>query len=162
MASDLLILELAEAASSPPRSDELRALCPSDRESLAAAYLAAYPPGVAAATLDEALQEIDDTFAGEYGELREDLTRVAEVEGRAVGTILVVTRSIWDAELDGPFVIDLFVHPNASGRGIGRSLLDGAIACAKAAGDETLSLRIGEGTSAAALALYGRAGFRPL
>ena len=160
MVSDLMTLELAERAKTPAGTVEVREILAADREPLAAAYLAAYLPGVAAASIDEALQEIDDTFAGEFGELRPDLTKVAVVDGRPVGTILVVKRSIWDGDLDGPFIIDLFVHPDAGGRGIGRTLLGRAIESAAAAGDEVLSLRFGEGTSEAALTLYVDAGFR--
>lgn len=140
-------------------SVELRAIRTSDRDALATAYLAAYPPGVAAASLDDAQQEMDDTLAGEFGKPRLDLTRVATLQDRPVGAILVVDKSIWDRQLDGPFIIDLFVHPDIRGVGVGRALLDEAVHACAAAGDGTLSLRLGEGTSPAAHALYARAGF---
>ncbi len=163
MPSDLMTLTLSGRVTRPPlKIDEvkLRALEVSDRDALAAAYLAAYPPGVAAASLGDAEQEMDATFNGEFGTLRPDLTRVAEVQGLPVGAILIVEKSIWDPQLDGPFIIDLFVHPDATGTGVGRALLDHAVHACAAAGDATLSLRIGEGTSSAAHALYARVGFK--
>lgn len=164
MPSDLMTLTLTGRSTTPATIDtvELRPIQLSDRDALADAYLAAYPPGVAATTLSDAQQEMDDTFAGEFGTLRPDLTRVAVLQGRPVGAILVVGKSIWDPQLRGPFIIDLFVHPDVKGMGVGRALLDEAVHACAMAGDATVSLRIGEGTSPAAHALYARAGFEPL
>lgn len=162
MPSDLLTLTLAGHFTTPVvpvGAVELRAIQLSDRDTLAAAYFAAYPPGVAAATLSEAQQEMDQTFAGDFGTLRSDLTRVATLHRLPVGAILVVEKSIWDPQLEGPFIIDLFVHPDVKGMGLGRALLDEVIHACGAAGDATLSLRTGDGTSPAAHALYARAGF---
>ncbi len=161
MPSDLMTLSLTGRTTTPVNIEavELRAIQTSDRDPLATAYLAAYPPGVAASNLSDAQQEVDDTFAGEFGTLRHDLTRVATLQGRPVGAILVVEKSIWDPELDGPFIIDLFVHPDVQGMGVGQALLDEAVHACAAAGDATLSLRFGDGTSPAAHALYTRAGF---
>ena len=47
------------------------------------------------------------------------------------------------------------------GRGFGRQLVTAAMRACRSAGDATLSLRIGEGTSDAARALYRDLGFRP-
>ena len=159
-----MTLTLAGRLTTPSTIDavELRPIQLSDRDALADAYLAAYPPGVAASSLGEAQQEMDESFAGEFGTLRPDLTQVAALQGRLVGAILVVDRSIWDPQLDGPFIIDLFVHPDLKGMGVGRALLDEAIHACATAGDVTLSLRIGDGTSPAAHALYARAGFERL
>lgn len=41
---------------------------------------------------------------------------------------MVVTHSIWDEHLTGPFIIDLFIDPHARGKGIGRALVQHAIA----------------------------------
>lgn len=81
------------------------------------------------------------------------------MDGEPAGAVLTVTRSIWDADLPGPFVIDLFVTPRHRGRSVGRVLIDGAIAECRACTDITLSLRVGKGTSAAAHALYAKLGF---
>ncbi len=163
MPSDLLTLALQPHEELQPHSDP--SLVPMDlrwRDQLALAYLDAYPPGVAAENLDDARQDIDDTFAGEYGTLRNDASWVALQGGRAVGAVHVVERSIWDPELPGPFIIDLFVAPAAAGQGLGRSLIRAAVAACTQAGDTQLSLRIGAGTSAAAAHLYVGHGFMPL
>lgn len=116
MPSVLMTLTLAgRSTHTPGKIDavKLRGIEMSDRDALAAAYLAANSPGVAAASLRDARQEMDSTLDGEFGTLRTDLTRVAEVQGLPIGAMLVVEESIWDSELDGPFIIDLFVHPEA-------------------------------------------------
>ena len=94
--------------------------------------------------------------------LRADASTTAWVGGRLAGAIMVVTHSIWDEHLTGPFIIDLFIDPHARGKGIGRALVQHAIATCCDAGDHTLSLRFGQGTSDAAMRIYQRLGFRPV
>lgn len=158
MPSDLMTLHLSGPTSQPTTAD-LVPLDPNRIQELAEAYFNAYPLGIACNTLEEAVQEMRETFAGEYGSLRHDASAMAVYQGRVVGAIFVVERSIWDAELDGPFIIDLFVDPVAQGAGLGRALVQHAISECVAAGDEQLSLRVGEGTSPAAHALYKSLGF---
>lgn len=163
MPSDLMTLCLSGRLTLPALASDvgLRPITPADRDALAVTYLAAYQAPTCK-NVAEARQEIDDTFAGAFGTLRLDATAAAVHAGRLVGAILVTKRSIWDAHLDGPFVIDLFVHPDARGLGAGRALLARAVhACLRAA-DPSLSLRVGSATSPAAHALYRRAGFRQL
>ncbi|MCT1460380.1 GNAT family N-acetyltransferase [Aestuariimicrobium sp. p3-SID1156] len=158
MPSDLMTLHLTAATSQSTPTE----LVPLDRgrtQELAEAYFNAYPPGIACTTTDEAVREIHETFAGEYGDLRCDASAMAVHDGRVVGAVFVVERSIWDAELDGPFIIDLFVDPVAQGMGLGRALVQHAANQCAAAGDEQLSLRVGAGTSLAAQALYEHLGF---
>ena len=160
MSSDLLICQLHHPLAPQPLVDST--LVPLDqrwRDQLAQAYLDAYPPGIAAQNLGEALQEIDSTFAGEYGALRLDASWIAVQDETAIGAILVVEQSIWDDKLSGPFIIDLFLTPVSKGRGLGRLLIQTAISSCAHAGDTQLRLRIGEGTSAAAAHLYASLGF---
>lgn len=105
---------------------------------------------------------MDATFRGEFGELRADASATAWVDGQLAGAIMVVTRSIWDADVDGPFIIELFAAPDVRGRRVGRTLLHRAMSACAAAGDGALSLRFGEGTSQAAMAIYLDLGFQPL
>ncbi|PMC75299.1 GNAT family N-acetyltransferase [Brachybacterium sp. UMB0905] len=163
MPNDLLTLPLTGAAARelPESPIDLRPLEAADIDSLAALYLAAYPPGVAAADLAEARTEMEESFAGDYGILRPDACATAWIEGEAVGAIIVVERSIWDEDLVGPFIIDLFASPAARGHGVGTALVAHAVRACAAAGAPALSLRIGEGTSAAALHIYQRHGFTP-
>ena len=158
MPSDLMTLHLTGATPQSPSVD-LVPLDTNRTQELAKAYFNAYPPGIACNTLEEAVQEIRETFAGEYGSLRHDASAMAAHQGRVLGAVLVVERSIWDAELDGPFIIDLFVDPVAQGAGLGRARVQHAISQCTEAGDEQLSLRVGEGTSPAAHALYTDLGF---
>ena len=74
----------------------------------------------------------------------------------------MVREPIGDPQLRGPFGIDLFVHPDVGEMGVGRARLDESVHACATAGDATVSLRIGDGTSPAAHALYSRARFEPL
>ncbi|MEQ6897034.1 GNAT family N-acetyltransferase [Microbacterium sp. KR10-403] len=158
--NDLRIIALPAPGPSAAASIAIRALSPADRDRLADIYLSAYPPQVGAADLAEARSEMDATFTGDHGVLRDDASGVAlDDRGVIIGAILVTTHSIWDEGLPGPFIIDLFVEPGRQGQGVGRALVQRAIGACSAAGDLTLSLRVGDGTSPAAHALYASLGF---
>ncbi|WP_409482880.1 GNAT family N-acetyltransferase [Arsenicicoccus dermatophilus] len=163
MTSDLLGVnpQTATTGDGPPPRVALRPLEAATTTALAALYLASYPPGIAAADMDEAVAEIEATFRGEYGVLRSDAGATAWSADHPVGAIMVVERSIWDPGLDGPFVIELFVAPEARGLGAGRALMAHAIQACARSGDAALSLRVGEGTSPAAMAIYRSLGFAP-
>lgn len=164
MPSDVLQADLQHADFTPAVSSYAD-ICHAESSSSAAladAYFAAYPPGIAAGTLQEAQSEMEETFAQEFGQLLENASFVAMSQGRPVGAIFVVKESIWDEDLFGPFIIDLFVDPRHQGQGLGHALISTAMSACKSHGAETLSLRIGDGTSGAALELYKRLGFREL
>lgn len=162
MPSDLRILDLRTFPLPPscPSALTIRPLTDEDRTALAHLYLTAYPPAVGATDMEDAGAEIDASLGGEYGELLPEASLLAEDGGAVSGAILTTTRSLWDTELEGPFVIDLFTGPPYRGRGIGRALVLGAAQACRERGDSTLSLRVGEGTSRAAHALYSSLGFR--
>lgn len=142
-----------------PEDVSLRRIIAADRDDLAVLYFVSYPPDIGAADLRDSIAEIDMTFAGDFGELRLDASQIAFVSDNPAGAILVTSRSIWDADLLGPFVIDLFVDPRFRGRGVGKALITTAIAACQRRSDRAISLRVGEGTSPAANVLYSRLGF---
>lgn len=164
MPTDLLTLRPPSppALHPTPAATTLVRLTPDLGADLARVYLASYPPEVGAADLAEARAEIAATFAGDYGVLRHDASAAGLVDGRCVGCVMVVERSLWDHDLEGPFVIELFVDPAARRRGLGRALMTHAVAACVAAGDPALSLRFGEGTSPEAHHLYADLGFVPM
>lgn len=161
MPKDLLTLPLVDRQLPGASSSHvaLGPLAAASADDLADLYLVSYPSGVAAADLADAQQEIAATFRGEFGILRTDASATAWIDHHPVGAVMVVERSIWDEGLEGPFIIDLFVSPQARGRGVGRSLVQHAVQICALAGDAALSLRIGVGTSPAALAIYASLGF---
>jgi len=164
MPSDVLQADLQHSDFTPTVSS-YAVICPAEPSSsaaLATAYFTAYPPGVAAGTLAEAQTEMEETFAHEFGQLLENASFVALYQGTPIGAIFVVEESIWDENLSGPFIIDLFVDPQHQGQGLGRALISAAMSACKAHGADTMSLRIGDGTSGVALELYKRLGFREL
>ncbi|MGX1590188.1 GNAT family N-acetyltransferase [Glutamicibacter sp. NPDC055491] len=164
MPSDVLQAVLQNADFAPAVSPYAE-ICHTESSSateLADPYFAAYPPGIAAGTLEEAQSEMEETFANEFGQFLENASFVALRQGRPIGAIFVVEKSIWDEDLFGPFIIDLFVDPLHQGHGLGHTLIAAAVSACKKHGADTLSLRIGDGTSGAALNLYKRLGFREL
>lgn len=94
MPTDTLVGDLsAIAAVTAPSDVQFRPLTRSDREPLAQLYLTSYPPGVAVATIDEALAEVDATFAGDYGELWPAASLIALRTGELIGSIQIVRQS---------------------------------------------------------------------
>jgi ribosomal protein S18 acetylase RimI-like enzyme len=65
--------------------------------------------------------------------------------------------SLWTEALDA-YLEELYVAPEQRGRGIGRALLEEAMATARAAGAARMDLGTSE-TDTAAIALYERCGF---
>ncbi len=161
MTTDLRTLDLNKSQTEPAHDadSEIREIRPADLEDLAQLYLVSYPPEIGAPDLFEAKAEIEATFAGEFGQLRTSANLIAFHQGTPAGAILTVTKSIWDPELSGPFIIDLFVSPRYRKQGIGRALVTSLISACKAADDTQISLRVGEGTSSSAYSLYSKLGF---
>ncbi|MEV5963526.1 GNAT family N-acetyltransferase [Kribbella sp. NPDC051952] len=133
-----------EAASVP--GVVLRPLSVADTVALGRLYFEAYEPGVASATLAEAIEDIELSFEGHYGVLDLELSRLAWVGDEAVGAMLVVERAPWSDTPDCPFIIELFTAPTHRRQGIARLLL---ASCATT----TVALRV-EDDNIPALALY--------
>ena len=164
MPTDILSLPLGSLTGADPNHAcvTLRPLESATIAELASIYLESYPPGVAVSDLEEATEEMEASFRGDFGTLRSDASASAWHDDHPVGAIMVVEHSIWDEGLEGPFIIDLFVSPMSRGLGAGRALVSHAVASCTRAGNSTLSLRFGDGTSPAAMAIYRDLGFGPL
>jgi GNAT superfamily N-acetyltransferase len=91
-------------------------------------------------------------FAKTY-DPRKDYSAVAELDGRIVGAIFINGLSEERAQLRW-----FLVHPDARGRGLGRQLVDGAIAYCRERGFKKVTLWTISELKAAAH-LYGQAGF---
>ena len=136
-----------------------RALVPSDLEAVGSLYFSAYEPGVACATLDEAMADIADSFAGEYGPLDLESSLVAQdVHGELVGAVLVVDRAPWPDTPNCPFVIELFSAHEHRRRGIATALVCEMMHHLSTSGSNQVSLRVAE-ENVAALKLYEQLGF---
>jgi N-alpha-acetyltransferase 10/11 len=140
-----------------PAGYRLRPCSAEDVEPLGRRYFDSYDPGVAGATVDEAIADIRAAFAGEYGELWPAASLVATSdEGGIAAAVQVVRRAPWPDTPDCPFVIELFTAPGHRRRGLARALLAGALTVA---GRREVALRV-SADNRPALALYRDLGFR--
>jgi GNAT superfamily N-acetyltransferase len=117
-------------------------------------YFAAYEPGIAGADEREAIDDIRASFAGEYGALRLEWSRLALSAGTVVGVVLIVDRAPWPDTPDCPFIIELFTARNWRRHGVARALL---AACISASGGQ-VALRVDQENSSARR-LYESVGF---
>ena len=85
-------------------------------------------------------------------------TLVAELDGRVVGYALIGTPTPLPASVRVQMIRGLAVDPAYQGQGVGRTLIDAAIAEATARGAVKLSLRV-LSTNEGARRLYASAGF---
>lgn len=97
MPSDLLKIDPTQAGLELPATEDARIqpIHPRHAADLAAAYLAAYPPEVAATTLHDATREMEQTFANHYGRLLPECSSAAVLGARAVGP------SLWSSDPSG-------------------------------------------------------------
>lgn len=148
------------ASTSLPSTTEFsyRPVTVRDVDALAYTYFVAYPPGIAAANLDEARTEMLQSFAGDFGTLLTNASLGAYQGDELIGAILVVEQSPWDPILECPFVIDIFVDPLWQGNGAGRVLLARSAQACLNDNHRRLALRIGDGTSPSAKRIYAAAG----
>ncbi|MGW6277715.1 GNAT family N-acetyltransferase [Kribbella sp. NPDC055071] len=150
----VLMRSAAPLAGPPVAGVVLRPPAPADIQALGRLYFEAYEPGVAAATLEEAIEDIELSFEGHYGTLDLNLSRLAWSGDHLVGAILVVDRAPWPDTPDCPFIIELFTAPTHRRQGIARRLLS---TCATT----TVALRV-EDTNTPARTLYTTSDFTPL
>ncbi|WP_342373130.1 GNAT family N-acetyltransferase [Propioniciclava soli] len=156
-----LVRPLPMDAAALPAGVGVRPLEPADLDAVARLYLASYPAGVAVASLAEAGAEMEAVFAGDFGAPIAAATLVALSAGEVVGCIQTVLDPPWDAP-EGPFVIELFVHPDHRRRGIGEGLLAAAASALWQAGHVSVGLNVEPVEAMAAFRIYQRLGFRAL
>jgi ribosomal protein S18 acetylase RimI-like enzyme len=104
-------------------------------------------------TIEQAIEELDRTYGGEYGPFMAAESRVVERDGRLVSATLL-TR--WQ---DRPFVAYAITHPQWQRRGLARSSMLSAMHAVQSGGDELLSLVVTL-KNEPAYALYQSLGFR--
>lgn len=127
---------------------------------LASVYFGAYEPGVASASLEEATDDIEACFRGEYGELWREASLLAET-GKEIGAaVLTVRRAPWPDVPDCPFLIEVFTAPEYRRQGLARHLMIRSMRQAQKAGEKAVSLRV-LSTNRPARRLYESLGFRP-
>lgn len=138
----------------------LRLQTADDAAALGELYWHAYPIGAAAVDIEDAVEEMEGVFEGEYGDPVPEACIVAVGrDDRLVGCIQVVTDAPWEGTPDGPFVIELFVHRSVRGRGLARGLLSAASTACLEQGYETFSLNALPESSPDAFSLYRELGF---
>lgn len=151
----------APAAPGPielPRGLALRICRPGDIPALGRLYYEAYPPGVAGASVEEAVADIQASFDGEYGELWVEASPVVLRGDDPVAALLTVHQAPWDDVPDCPFVIELFTAPTHRRAGLGRALVAHTKGVVSRSTQTAVALRV-DADNAAALALYRQVGF---
>jgi len=143
-----------------PAGVTLRPQESTDVLALGALYWNSYPRGAAAIDLEDAVEEMEGVFAGEYGTPVEAASLVVvDEDGLLIGCVQTVTSPPWEGIPAVPFVIELFVHPDHRRRGLGTLLLLAVGQACQEQGWQSLALNVQEETSAEAVHLYRRLGF---
>ena len=156
LTANLADLPLAER--STPDDFALRGTEDRDIQVLADLYFSAYPSEIVA---DEAaaLEEIEVTFKGEYGELDAAASPLIATGNRVVAAVLTVKQAPWDNTPPGPFLIEVIVHPDYRRQGLARVAILEAASTLLSQGHQTVALRVMSDNDAA-MKLYGSLGFR--
>ena len=160
--SRTLTLDLADwstgEAPALPRRHKLRQSYPSDLGDLGRLYYESYPPGAAADSLADATADVVAAFGGDYGEFWFEASLLVVRRRHPVAAIMTVRRAPWEDVPDGPFVIELFTHPDHRRQGFARHLIDATASFVASQGERRLSLRVSK-TNAPARRLYRSMGF---
>src|SRR5579875_204481 len=156
-------LEFPPDAPLPGRSrplDPLRPVRPSDKAGLAHLTRIAYAGGLdrylfqtAPDPVDDAREQIEILFSGDYGPIDAHASNVWEEGGLLRGAVLVTRRE------SGALIISVMVDPAAQGQGIGRRLIVRAVESLRAEGEYRICLNV-TGGNRPALNLYRALGFR--
>jgi ribosomal protein S18 acetylase RimI-like enzyme len=135
----------------------VRAMEAGDRDRLATLYLETYPREVVA---DEAaaIDEMERTFRGEYGNLDFQASPVAFHRGAVAASVMTVVDAPWEDTPPGPFLIEVMVDPAHRKRGLAECLICAAARELLRQGGRTVALRV-MSDNLGALRLYGKLGF---
>src|SRR5262249_25974913 len=90
----------------------------------------------------------------------DNVTFVAEHDGRWLGIVTGLARDPDVPDDPRPEIVGMFVAPEARGRGVGAALVDAVVGWARARRATGLTLWV-TATNTPALALYERCGFKP-
>ena len=138
------------------RIEGARAPNGADREGLAELMLDAYRGTIddEGETLEDAVAEVDRTFAGAYGEFLGGCSRVVEREGELASACLV---TLFQGR---PWLSVSMTRPRWKRKGLARELLNECVNALAERGYEEIGLMVTKGNSAAE-ALYRSFGFEP-
>ncbi|GMA32866.1 GNAT family N-acetyltransferase [Litorihabitans aurantiacus] len=157
MANALLVAGARESIEvALPARAHLRPLLDSEREIVSSLYRQTYVATPHEMTEAEARDEIDRTWAGEYGRLVMEATLGVWVGDELAGAIVTVQDPPWDDVPRGPFILDLFVHPAHRRTGLGRALVQTVQGTLRSG----IALRVDD-SAPEARSLYRALGFRP-
>ncbi len=136
----------------------VRSVVPGDKAALVKLYHASYTRDLVV-DMDDASDDMEKSFGGEFGVLDTDASLVVADGERLVGSILTVENAPWPDTPPGPFIINLFVHPDARRRGLALYMIVAAARTLALKGKATAALRV-ISDNTGALRLYERLGFR--
>ena len=143
-----------------PSGVVIRPQVPGDSDALGALYWVSYPKGVAAVDLEDAIEEMEGVFDGEYGTPVEAASLVVTTsDGALIGCVQTVTSPPWEGIPAVPFVIELFVHPDHRRGGLGTVLLLMAARACEEQGWQSIAINVQEETASEATHLYRALGF---
>jgi GNAT superfamily N-acetyltransferase len=122
----MLLANALKSSIAPPKLPSplhFRSISPDDIETLGKLYFSSYEPGEACESLEESINDIKASFAGEYGVLWPEVSLAVFDQDCMIGAIMVVRQNSWDREIAGPFIIELFSDLNHRRQGIARFLV---------------------------------------
>lgn len=151
-----MILEGTRTASPRVLPGLIRPVIPADVSALAQLYFDSYPQGTVE-DVAEAEADIDAALRGDYGTFLPQANLAYVVGEQILGCVMTVDSPPWDDVSDLLFIIDLFVDPRVRGTGIGRALMEAALA--NLPEHRPVGLRV-ESDNESAYALYRSLGFK--
>lgn len=151
-------LVVPDLVSPPPAFAQVRPMTTQDAADLADTYWRSYRDQSPGFSLSHATGDIARIFSGDHGELVDDASLIAVVDGRGAGAVVTVTDPPYPATPAGAYVMDLYVVPAERRRGIGSALVRNALA---ALAGRTVHLRVDDDNETARR-LYAAHGFAPV